>query len=87
MSPDVLNSLFEAIGAWLVWGNVRALRRDRDVKGVNLSVSAFYIAWGASNLVYYSALGHWLSLAGDLGILSANITWLTLALRYRKIHK
>lgn len=84
MNPDTLNACFEAVGAWLVWGNVAALRRDRAVKGVNLGVSAFYIAWGASNLWYYSQLGHWLSLAGDLGILSANATWLFLALRCRK---
>ncbi len=82
MSPDALNACFEAIGAVLVWGNVRALLRDRHVAGVNLSVSAFYIAWGCSNLWYYYQLGHWLSLLGDIGILSANAVWLVLALSY-----
>lgn len=80
---DAINGGFEAIAAIMVWGNVRALLRDKEVRGVNLKVSAWYCLWGGSSLAYYANLGHWLSFAGNCGILLANITWLGLALRYR----
>ncbi len=83
MNIDLMNACFELVGCFLVWGNVKALLRDRQVQGVNLTVAAFYVLWGLSNTVYYYHLGHWLSLFGDLGIVSANITWLALALRFR----
>lgn len=84
MTLDATNACFEAIGAVLVWTNVRYLLRDRDVKGVNLLVSLYYCLWGAFNVVYYASLGHWLSLVGDLGILSANLVWLCLAWKFRR---
>lgn len=84
MSIDLMNACFEFIGAFFVWSNVRALLRDRSVAGVNLSVTGFYIAWGCSNVYYYTLLEHWWSLVGDLGIVSANVVWLVLALYYRR---
>jgi hypothetical protein len=83
-SLDITNACFEALGAVLVWSNVATLLRDRNVQGVNLLVSMYYVCWGLFNILYYAQLGHWLSLAGDLGILAANATWLLLAWRFRR---
>ncbi len=81
---DAMNACFEAVGAVLVWGNVRTLLRDRHVAGVNLSVSAFYVCYGAFSLAYYWSLSHWWSLAGNVGIFAGNSTWLILALWYSR---
>jgi hypothetical protein len=81
---DLINAFFELVGAVMVWGNVRTLLRDKHVAGVDLRVSLFYCVWGASSLAYYAQLGHWFSLAGNLGILSANCAWLWLAVRLPK---
>lgn len=80
---DAVNGLFEFVAAVLVWGNVRALLRDKQVKGVNLRVNVWYCCWGVSSLIYYARLSHWFSFVGNCGILCANIVWLLLALRYR----
>lgn len=87
MTFDTSNAIFEVVGAFFVWSNVKALLRDKTVKGVNLSVVGFYLAWNVHNIFYYSSLGHWASLVADLGIMAAQATWLVLALYYRREHK
>lgn len=81
---DEVNGCFEAIAAFFVWTNVRALLRDKQVRGVNLRVNAWYCFWGLNSLWYYWNLGHWFSFTGNVAILLANCTWLGLALYYRK---
>lgn len=80
---DQVNAFWEAMAAIMVWGNVRELLKAKAVAGVRLSVTGYYIAWGVSSMFYYWHLGHWWSLAGNVAIVAANVTWLALALRYR----
>lgn len=81
--PDLVNALFEAAGGIMVWTNVRALARDRQVKGVNVWATVLFNAWGIWNLWYYPHLGQWASFAGGLVIVSANTCWIWLAWKYR----
>lgn len=82
---DIINAAFEGWGAVMIWLNFRRLLRDREVKGVDWRVTAFYSTWGLWNLVYYSGVGHWLSCAMCVGITAGNIAWVVLALRL--LHK
>lgn len=81
---DAVNGMFEAVAAVLVWGNVRALLRDKQVRGVNLRVNVWYCFWGCSSLAYYWNLGHWISFSGNSMILLANLVWLAMAVYYRR---
>ena len=62
--------------------NVKALYRDKKVRGVKILPSVFFTSWGIWNLYYYPHLGQWLSFAGGLAIVWANLTWVGLALYY-----
>ncbi len=83
MWPDLINGLFEGLGAVALWGNVIAIRRDRRVNGVDWRATLFFTAWGLWNLYYYPHLGQWLSFVGGLAIVCVNITWLAHVLAYR----
>lgn len=76
--PDIVNALFEAFGAWAVWGNVARLKRDRDVKGVVWQYTIVYWIWGMWNVLYYPWLGQWFSGAAGLVLVAGNLRWLLL---------
>lgn len=84
VSPDILNGLFEFGGSLMIWLNVRALMRDRQVRGVCWPVTAFFWSWGLWNLYYYPSLHQWASFAGGACICAANCAWLILAVKYRR---
>lgn len=83
MSPDIINGLFELSGGLLIANNCRTLWKDQMVRGVNVSTTAFFTAWGVWNLYYYPHLGQWWSFVGGICIASANTIWIALAIRYR----
>lgn len=83
---DLTNGAFEFAGSLAVWMNVRALLRDREVKGVRVGVFVFFASWGVWNLYYYPSLGQWASFAGGVSIVVANVVWVVLAIRYG-LHK
>lgn len=83
MNYDLVNGVFESVGALAIWQNVRRLRRDKAVKGIDWRVTLFFASWGVWNLFYYPALAQWFSLAGGLAICAGNVVWLILALKYR----
>lgn len=76
---DLGNALFEGVGAILIWLNVRALWRDRVVRGVNPWVTVFWTAWGAWNAaVYYPGLEQPLSWAAGTALALGSMSWLGL---------
>lgn len=83
MSADLTNGLFEVIGSILLWRNVAALLRAKEVRGVHWGATAFFTVWGVWNLYFYPHLGQWFSFAGGLSILAANTAWVVLALKYQ----
>lgn len=72
---DLLNGLFECIGAVLVWRGVWQYSKDRVVKGVYWPTTAFFTIWGAWNCLYYPALGQWASFWGAVILGIGNLTW------------
>lgn len=84
MTPDTINAAFELGGAVLIWANVRALYRAKEVRGVYAPVMAFYAAWGLWNVFYYPAIGQTLSFWAGLGVVAGNVAWCALAWRYHR---
>lgn len=84
MSPDVINGSFELLGGLVIFQNVRRLLKDKQIRGVDWKVTAFFTAWGFWNLYYYPHLEQWFSFAGGVLIVLANVVWLALAIHYRR---
>ena len=80
---DVINGLFEMLGAWAGWMNVYKLSVDKAVRGLYWPLSLFYTGWGLWNLYYYPSLGQPWSFFGALCMVSANIAWVCMAYKYR----
>ena len=81
---DLANGLFEAFGALSLTANIRAIRRDKSVKGVDWRVTGFFTGWGIWNLYYYPSLDQWLSFTGGLFVVTVNAIWLGHAWYYRR---
>ena len=83
MTPDLINGLFEVGGAILLLGNVRAISRDKEIKGVCWGPTVFFAVWGIWNLFYYPSLEQWFSFAGGLAIVAVNLVWVAQIAYYR----
>jgi hypothetical protein len=81
---DVVNGSFELLGGFMLWQNVRAIRRDKAVRGVRILPTAFFTLWGIWNLYFYPSLGQWASFVGGLNIVVANLIWVGLMVRYSR---
>lgn len=84
MTPDLLNATFEAVGAAFLVADCRALARDKCLRGVYWPGRVFFASWGLWNVVYYPAIGQWLSFAAGLLVLAVNAVWCALAWKYRR---
>ena len=83
MWADLINGTFEFAGAVCLWQNVRALFRDRVLRGIHWTPTTFFAAWGLWNLFYYPSLDQWFSFWGGVAIVAVNLVWLALVVRYR----
>jgi hypothetical protein len=79
MNNDLVNGLFELLGAFLTWRNFAQLMRDREVKGVYWPTTFFFLVWGIWNLYYYPSLGQWLSFLAGIILCAGNAAWVFLA--------
>lgn len=82
MSPDLGNALFEVAGSILIWKDVHQLVLDKQIKGVYWPARAFFAAWGVWNLYYYAAIGQNLSWLAGVVMVTANIVWVALVIKY-----
>lgn len=87
MSADLVNGLFELTGGVFLCFNLRRLWQDKEVKGVSIPVTVFFLTWGVWNLFYYPYLDQWLSFFGGLLLASANVAWVFLAIYFTYFHK
>lgn len=84
ISPaDAFNGCFEFAGAYMVSLNVRAILRDKMIRGIHWAPTFFFAGWGVWNCYYYPSLGQWCSFAGGVTLTLVNATWLGLMWVYR----
>jgi hypothetical protein len=80
---DVVNGVFEFTGAAMTLLSVRALLRDKEIKGFHWAPTAFFTSWSTFNLWFYPSNNLWWSFAGGVSIWCVNATWLYLVWKYR----
>lgn len=83
MTPDMVNGLFELMGAFLVSNHCRVVLRDRSVKGVSIFSTAVFTIWGLWNIVFYGGLDLYFSFYGSLLLMCVNTTYVILMLYFR----
>lgn len=84
---DLMNGAFEFIGAVMTLFSVKALLRDKEIKGVHWSPIVFFTSWSAFNLWFYPANKLWFSFAGGVTIFIVNSIWLYLVWYYSRNKK
>ena len=84
MNPDLFNGLFELVGAYFTWVNAWTLHKDKEIKGIYWPTTVFFTLWGMWNLYYYPALGQWFSFWGGVILVSGNVAWVILLIRYKR---
>ena len=83
--PDLINGSFELAGGAMQCLNIRQLMRDKKVRGVNWSVTAFFAAWGLWNCYFYPHLDQWASFTGGITVTTTNLIWVALAVHYSRL--
>lgn len=71
----------------MLWRNVRQLYKDKQVRGISVLTTVFFTSWGVWNLYYYPHLDQWLSFAGGLVIVTANVAWVSQMFYYNRKEK
>jgi hypothetical protein len=84
LTPDLINSAFEALGGVFILGHCRAVLRDKSVAGVSITATVFFTAWGIWNLYYYPSLNQMASFYAGVFLVLANCLWVGLLVKYRK---
>jgi hypothetical protein len=76
MVHDAVNAVFEALAGAFVLNHLRVLLKDRQVRGVSLVSSVFFLVWGCWNTGwYYAALRQPYSLYCGLVVVLANAAY------------
>lgn len=84
MWPDVVNGLYEMMGAPFILLSVWNLYKQKRVRGVSWVHVGFFTTWGFWNLFYYPYLGQWWSFVGGIAIAIANTIWLCQMIYYKQ---
>lgn len=81
---DWTMAAFELGAAFFQLFNIKALRRDKSLRGVSTLPTIFFTIWGCYNVYFYPATGNPITGIAAVLILIVNIYWLLLAYKYRK---
>ncbi len=82
MTPDYINALFQLIGSYFTWMNALILYQEKQLKGVYWPTWLFFSVWGGWNLFYYPSLDQMASFYAGILLVSGNIAWVVLAIKY-----
>jgi len=82
ITPDLINGLFEILGAPFIIFSIVNLYKAKEVKGISWVHAAFITLWGFWNLYYYPQLDQWISFVGAIMIVVVNSIWVSLMIYY-----
>jgi hypothetical protein len=80
---DVITSLFQFGAVVFLLDNIRAIIRDKDLKGVSILMIVFFTVWGYWGIFMFYVLQQPLSMWTNIGIAVAYTIWFLLAVFYK----
>lgn len=83
MGPDLINGLFELVGALFILLHIRRLWKDKKVSGVSPIPFVFFTAWGYWNLYFYPSVGAWWSFYGGVAVVLVNTVYVVMLWRWK----
>jgi len=85
ITPDIINALFELVGAGLTSLSVFRLYKHKCVRGIHPAPIVFFSGWGVWNFViYYPSVDHVFSTIAAVILTIVNVIWLCQYFIYRK---
>lgn len=79
---DLINGIFESIGAVVIWINVRQVIKDKFISGVHWVPALFWTVYSFWGLIYYYTLHQPISLIAGISIALGQAIWLGLFVKY-----
>lgn len=83
ITNDAINAGFEFFGIWFVLHNCWTVWQDKAVAGVSVPAIVFWTTWGGWNVYYYPSLGQMFSFYCGIGVLLANLLYVSMLLYYK----
>ena len=80
---DILNGIFVFCGSVLVWINVFKLVKDKEVKGISVTVQTFFAIWGIWNIFYFYHLSLPYSMIANFILGLGNATWCAIVFYFK----
>ena len=84
MIPDLINGIYEFGGALYTIVNIRAVLKDKQIKGVRPSPIIWFTTWGFYNMYYYPHLDQWASFTGGCCIVVTNMIYVSLMIYFMR---
>lgn len=81
--PDAINGSFEFLAGLFLLLHIKAVRKDKDVKGVSILAQTFFTTWTCWNMYYYPHLDQWLSFTGGLFLAVFQVIYFILLIHYK----
>lgn len=82
MILDAINAIFPFVGGMITWASILKLHKHKQVRGVSLWAVSFFAFYSMWNIVFYSHLGQWWSLAAGILMVISNTTQAALTFHY-----
>ena len=79
---DLINGIFEFIGAIFVCLSIYKLNKDKEVKGVHWLPIMFFTLWGGFNVWFYPHNDLYYSFIGGLFLMIINSIWVIQLIYY-----
>jgi hypothetical protein len=81
--PDLINGAFEGFGSFFLLLHCLRLRKDKLVRGVSITATAFFFCWGLWNLFYYYHLEQIFSWYAGMAVVLVNGLYVAMLIYYR----
>ncbi len=86
MNLDLINGIFEFLMSVVIFYSCWQLYKDKEIKGIHVSIVVLPLIWGIFRLFYYPSLDQTYSLFATSLVVSANLLYITLILYYGKFY-
>ena len=82
MSPDIINALFEIVGAFAILISAHKCYKHKSAEGVSFVMTGFFFLWGLWNIYFYPSLDQVFSFYAGVVMVVCNLFYTALIIKY-----